>query len=191
MGSRVSSLLAVFVLSCSGGNATKPRPPAPTPEELRSGFLADAKAIASGDEPAGVYLVMEAAGDLGLAEALPLLVEGMRSEEPLVRARAAASYGRFPKADAAPLRPRLEDPSFEVRLRAAGALAALGDAGARAFLEGFLKDSKPLLDATAAAGEPPGGRRFREGFYRAVAGEALTLAGGDGKPAIREALTNP
>jgi HEAT repeat protein len=190
MVSRTSPLLLALLLSCSGGTA-KPRPPAPTPEELKSGFLADAKTIVQGDEPAGAYLVMEAVGDLGLQEALPLLTEGMRSEEPLVRARAVASYGRFPKADPAPLKPLLQDSSFEVRLRAAGALAALGDAEARAFLEGFLKDSKPLLDETAAAGEPPGGRLFREGYYRAVAGEALTLAGGDGRPALREALANP
>lgn len=180
--------LSVAGLGCP---ASKPVPAAALPPEARQAqFWSEASAILAGDDPQGAYLVMEAAEDLRLPAGAPLVLRGLTHEESQVRARAARAYLVTQQRDPAPLRPLLDDPDLEAQLWGAGALASLGDATGKERLERFVADPRPFLDATAAAGEEPGGRSFREGSYLAAAGEAMSLAGLPGAPVLARALAS-
>jgi HEAT repeat protein len=183
--------LLLVLCACPGRPNERAANTAPLPPEARAAqFWSEARAIVEGDDPQGAFLVMEAIEDLGGAPDTSLLLRGLSDDDGVVRARAARSYTLTQRQDLEVLRPLLNDADIEARLWAAGGLAKAGDAAARALLEGFVRDPKPFLDASAAAGEEPGGRSFREKSYLLAAGEAMNAAGLPGTPALETALAS-
>lgn len=181
-------ILALLLLSCASKGTIEPPPK--NFEALRPLFWKDCEALSKSQDPQGAYLVAEAVEDLKDEAGLPLLASLASHEEYFVRSRAAQAMLAFPKADASAFQPLLKDDSPEVRFWAAAVFTVRGDKSAQKTLEDFLQDPKPLLEATAAAGEDPGGRAFREAYLTLIASQGLSAAGIDQKARLQALLQN-
>jgi HEAT repeat protein len=85
---------------------------------------------------------IKALGNLEAEESIPLLLDCLESDHPVIRAQAAKALGVFKDAIAAkPISPLLEDRDWWCRFHAASSIYQMGEAG-KECLQNFLKKTK-------------------------------------------------